>query len=219
MIVNFKQILFFLVMYFSLSMNVNAADKPLEFNQEQYKEHLKEYKYPRKAEEKIEQKKKSDNKIMPTFSQSLLSIIAWSIIIILIVGLLIYLIWKLIKSNVNYISETESDNIIRKVEENLILANLDSLIAKAIQAGNFELAIKLNYFRVLKSLVLKELIKYKKSKSNKEYLYEVFETPYYKNLRTLNNSFDRLRYSRIAISENEYNLFSSECSTFINLFK
>lgn len=194
------------------------SSSPFDFDKEKYKEHREEYNYPKEKENIPNQQRKQSSLPDFKFSQDLFSKIAWSIFAILIVGGLVYLVYILSKSNNNFISEQESENIINQIEENLIGANLDDLINKAVQSGNYELAVKLNYFKVLKKLVVKELIKYRKDKSNKEYLYELFDTPQFRDYKALNNAFDRLRFAKIALTETEYNHFSNQCSTFISLF-
>ncbi len=213
-----KRIVVFLFICISLLANSKAFSKQIAFDNEKYKKHLDEYKFPKEKEKTPT--KQNNNISMPqgVFSQDIVSILFWTVIIALIVAALVYLIWLLSKSNSNYISQEESDNIINQIEENLIAANLDELINKAVQAGNWELAVKLNYFKVLKTLVVKELIKYRKDKSNKEYLYEIFDTPHFRELKNLNNAFDRLRFAKIAVTQTEYNSFSNECSTFIKHF-
>lgn len=217
MIFNIKRLLVFLSICIAIISNVNATNKPFVFDKAKYKEHIEEYKYPKEEEKKPTKKNNIDLPKM-NFSQDLFSIIGWSIFAVLIVGGLVYLVYILSKSNNNFISEQESENIINQIEENLIASNLDDLINKAVQSGNYELAVKLNYFKVLKTLVVKELIKYRKDKSNKEYLYELFDTPQFREYKALNNAFDRLRFAKIALTESEYNRFSNQCSTFISLF-
>lgn len=217
MIFNIKRFLVFLSICIAIISNVNAENKPFVFDKAKYKEHIEEYKYPKEEEKKPTKKNNIDLPKM-NFSQDLFSIIGWSIFAVLIVGGLVYLVYILSKSNNNFITEQESENIINQIEENLIASNLDDLINKAVQSGNYELAVKLNYFKVLKTLVVKELIKYRKDKSNKEYLYELFDTPQFREYKALNNAFDRLRFAKIALTESEYNRFSNQCSTFISLF-
>lgn len=202
------------------SFCIHQEKNGIPIDEKKYAEHVKEYKYPREKE-KIEKKEKSNTKVEKSsstenlFTQNNLFIFFWTVVIILVVAALGYLIWYLSKNNTQFISSEESEEMLKNVEENLLEANIEDLITKAINAKNYELAIKLTYFKVLKNLTLRELIKFRKDKSNKEYLYELFDHPAFKNYKILNIEFDKLRYSKVVLNETVFQDFNQHCTQFI----
>lgn len=66
---------------------------------------------------------------------------------------------------------------LERIEEELHEAELDDYIQRAVNDGNYRLAIRLYYLSVLKELSLRELLIWKKDKTNRQYWQELSQVP------------------------------------------
>jgi len=66
---------------------------------------------------------------------------------------------------------------LEQIEEELHEAELGDYLQRAVQDGNYRLAIRLHYLSVLKELSLRELLVWKKDKTNRQYWQELNQVP------------------------------------------
>jgi hypothetical protein len=91
-------------------------------------------------------------------------------------------------------------------EENIHAMDFDTLLARAVAAGDYRWAIRLHYLRILKQLADRKLIAWRPEKTNHDYLHELkrgelhgaflvitllFEYTWYGNLAVDGESFSR----------------------------
>jgi len=93
---------------------------------------------------------------------------------------------------------------LEKIEDNLEDAELNDPIQQAIAAGNFPLAVRLYYLAILQDLSLSKKIKWKKDKTNGEYLRELAGTSIFKNMQEITLVFERVWYGEVKINKNEF---------------
>lgn len=93
---------------------------------------------------------------------------------------------------------------LEKIENNLEEAELNDPIQRAIAAGDYPLAVRLYYLAVLQNLSLNKKIKWKKDKTNGEYLRELAGTPIFKNTQEITLVFERVWYGEVGINKNEF---------------
>ena len=95
---------------------------------------------------------------------------------------------------------------IEQIEANLDQVDLLQMINDAIKNGDFKMAIRLHYLRVLQTLKQQKIIKWKKDKTNKEYLKEVKHTSYFTPFKKLTSIFERVWYgNQKKVDMNTYN--------------
>ena len=70
-------------------------------------------------------------------------------------------------------------NDLESIESNLDEANLDDFILEALNTQDYRLAVRLYYLKILQSLKRKEIIEWKKDKTNKDYLKELKNTTFH----------------------------------------
>lgn len=93
---------------------------------------------------------------------------------------------------------------LEKIENNLEEAELNDPIQRAIAAGDYVLAVRLYYLAVLQDLSLNKKIKWKKDKTNGEYLRELAGTPIFKNAQEITLIFERVWYGQVEINKSEF---------------
>lgn len=137
---------------------------------------------------------------------------AWSapakVILILFFGMIIALIiYQVVKNQNKKIGKTpvpSDEEIIEKIEEDIQRSDIDSYLGRAIAEGNYSLAIRLHYLNILKALSLAGIIKWKKDKTNRTYLYEMKEKEMKSDFRELTNIFERVWYGNVILEQWEF---------------
>jgi hypothetical protein len=97
---------------------------------------------------------------------------------------------------------TDSVDIdLEKIEENLQEIELDPHIKKAIAQKQFALATRLYYLAIIKELSAKNIIVWKKDKTNRAYLFEMRDHKHLKNFKTMTGIYERVWYGDTPIDE------------------
>lgn len=130
--------------------------------------------------------------------------------IILLVGLLVLLIVKMAGGENLFgpknskikpaVSQAEMD----KIEENLHEAELTDPIQRAIAAGDYPMAVRLYYLAVLKELAAKNHIRWKRDKTNGEYLRELAGSPHFGTVQEVTLAFERVWYGKVELTKPDF---------------
>lgn len=130
--------------------------------------------------------------------------------IILLVGALVLLIVKmaggenLFGPRNSKIKPAVSQAEIDQIEENLHEAELDDPIQRAIAARDFPMAVRLYYLAVLKELALKNHIRWKRDKTNGEYLREMAGSPLFGTVQEVTLAFERVWYGKVELTRPDF---------------
>jgi hypothetical protein len=171
--------------------------------------------------EEKEKKEKKDSSAKPSkplqhtsrFTPGVLKY-AW---VLLVLGILAFVIYKL--------SPGWKRNNLKNKEQLLIsLDDLDEEQIKAIDVltplqealknGDYRTAYRLRYLAVLKELINKNIILYKKEKTNYEYLLQLTGLPIYEPFRLLTFNFDGIWYGDLVIDKTRYESLERHFSDF-----
>ncbi len=104
---------------------------------------------------------------------------------------------------------------LREVEENLLESELDKLTRQAIESGNYALAIRLYFLQSIKDLSIKKAIRWKKDKTNRDYLREMKAHPLASNFRELSLVFDRVWYGQKPIDKAHFEVLQPQFQRFL----
>jgi hypothetical protein len=188
--------------------------KQKDFDNDAYQKATSGLDYTIKEKKKEDEKKKKngDGKTKTNSSPDIsvsplfLGLIQWFVIIgaVLLVG---YLIYKFADGG-NVFART-SRNIdansvaldLEKIEENLHVVELDPHIKQAIAQKQFGLAIRLYYLAIVKELSAKDVILWKKDKTNRAYLNEMRDHAHFTNFKTMTGIYERVWYGDSPIDE------------------
>ncbi len=83
---------------------------------------------------------------------------------------------------------------IEQIEEDIENADLQSFIQQALSEEQYALAVRLYYLAVLKELALRKAIRWKKEKTNLDYLREMRSSDHFKAFKSLTFIFERVWY-------------------------
>ena len=150
-----------------------------------------------------------------------LKIFMW---LIVIAGLttLIWLFYKrggfnnLLKRN-NKLQSAESLIDYNTIDEEEITNNdFPTLIKAALRDQNYVMALRLNYLYALKSLEEADLIRWKRDKTNGNYVRELGSSPEFQSpFKTLTRQFEIYFYGKFPLNEIQYNNIAVEFNEFI----
>ena len=87
-----------------------------------------------------------------------------------------------------------SEITLENVEENIHESDLDRFIREALQQDNYALAVRLYYLAIIKELSLNRWIKWKKNKTNRDYIRELRNTNLHSGFREITRMFERVWY-------------------------
>jgi hypothetical protein len=93
---------------------------------------------------------------------------------------------------------------LEKIEENLQEAELDDPIRRAAKAGDYPLAVRLYYLAVLKELAVRNIIRWKRDKTNGAYLRELAGSPMFPTVQQVTLIFERVWYGKVELSRPDF---------------
>ncbi|WP_169669626.1 hypothetical protein [Flavivirga algicola] len=103
--------------------------------------------------------------------------------------------------------------------ENIEHADIHALIKKAENDHNYRLAIRYYYLLVLKTLSLKNHIKFEDDKTNSEYLNEISEKPFHEKFAYTSYLYNYIWYGKFAVDIEQYTKAKGNFLTLLNQVK
>jgi hypothetical protein len=211
--------IFFLSFLFATASGQTVQDEYLEekievheFNEERWKTLSEDIDYSNEKREKEEpepEPDKSGDRASGSDEKSgaagFFEIIKY-IVLIGAIALVIFLLVKLLGKDgptnrkINPVSEME----LEEIEENLESAELDDPLRRAIASGDYTLAVRLYYLALLKELSAKKLIRWKRDKTNGEYMRELIGHSFSNPFRDVTLIFERIWYGDVELNKDEF---------------
>ncbi|MFD1163430.1 hypothetical protein [Hwangdonia seohaensis] len=147
---------------------------------------------------------------------------AWLFYLALAVAV-IYLVYVLLNEGGTGLFSTKQNRKLTHYEditaENIENADIDTLILNAEKDHDFRLAIRYYYLLVLKTLSIKNHIKFEDDKTNAEYLNEISEKPFSKKFAYASYLYNYIWYGEFPLNTDEYNKAKHNFTTLLNQFK
>lgn len=164
----------------------------------------------RKKPEEQNQKQKTPLGMQPWFKT-----ILW---ILILGGFAFFLITYLAGSNVGLFRKKSTivSEESEAMPEDIFTINYQKEIDKAAAAGNYRLAVRLMFLRLLKNMSEREFIKYKQDKTNFDYLSEVYNSRWYKQFFKVTRNYEYSWYGKFEISEEIYMAVKNDFVQFEN---
>jgi hypothetical protein len=183
--------------------------KQREFDKDAYQKATAGLDYS--VEKKEEKKPKKRDTNVPDFyiSPFWAQFFQWFFILgaVLLVGFLVYKFvdgGNVFTRGSRRIKADSVDIDLEKIEENLQEIELDPHIRKAIAQKQFALATRLYYLAIIKELSAKNIIVWKKDKTNRAYLFEMRDHKHLKNFKTMTGIYERVWYGDTPIDEPDF---------------
>lgn len=99
-------------------------------------------------------------------------------------------------------------------EEDIFAINYQKEIDKAASTGNYRLAIRLMFLRLLKNMAEKHIIQYKQDRTNLDYLMQLSSTNYYNDFFSITRNYEYSWYGHFEVDETKYQLIKSQFDNF-----
>ncbi len=97
-----------------------------------------------------------------------------------------------------------TDIDIENIEAHIYESDLERFIREAVEQKNYALAIRLYYLAIIKELSLNKVIRWKKDKTNKDYIREMRKTNAFQAFREATRVFERVWYGQGELTEPDY---------------
>lgn len=169
-------------------------------------------------EKKNEEKKEKDfdPSYTPFMQRSWVQTLLWIIIVAGFVGAIIF---YLVDSNVGLFRKkkvplpqgTEENG---ELPEDIFAINYQKELDRAVAAGNYRLATRLMFLRLLRKLSERQLISYKHDKTNLDYLMELSSKTWYPVFFRLTRHFEYSWYGHFEVGEEAYRIIAAEFNEF-----
>ena len=139
--------------------------------------------------------------------------------LIIIGGFAAFLMIYLSGSNIglfrrkNKISNTGEEEV---TTDDIFAINYQKEIDKAAAAGNYRLAVRLMFLRLLKNMSEKNIIRYQQDKTNLDYLLQLHSTKHYNNFFRITRNYEYSWYGKFDVSEESYRIIRNDFDHFEN---
>jgi hypothetical protein len=134
--------------------------------------------------------------------------------IITIIGFAAIVGWYLASSNVGFFRKKDkktADTVIdEEMPEDIFAINYQKEIDKAAADGNFRLAIRLQYLRLLKQMAERNIINYKQDKTNFDYMVELQPSSHYNHFFRITRNYEYSWYGKFDVSNEAYRIISTD---------
>jgi hypothetical protein len=102
--------------------------------------------------------------------------------------------------------------------EDIATLDIDALLAQTLKDGNYRLAMRLKFLKILQLLQSKKMIKWTKDKTNKSYVNELNVDHRYE-FKPLVSIFDNVWYGHNELNLQQYQFIETKFDTFMKLLK
>jgi len=98
--------------------------------------------------------------------------------------------------------------------ENIFDINYQKEIERAVNGGDYRLATRLMFLRLLKQLSQKRIIEYKQDRTNFDYLSQLSATGYYNDFFRLTRNYEYAWYGKFDVNRETFGIIKSEFENF-----
>ena len=170
------------------------------------------------ANAEIKEEKKPEDKqssYIPLGQRQWFQTLLW---LIIIGGFAAAIMWYLAGSNVGLFRRKNKDLQHTGEEEleteDIFAINYQKEIDKAEANGNYRLAVRLMFLRLLKNMAEKNIIQYKQDRTNLDYLLQLHPTGYYNNFFRITRNYEYSWYGQFDVGEEAYRIIRNDFTQF-----
>lgn len=152
-----------------------------------------------------------------SINQKFLSAFLIGMVILILVWLIVRLIGNQQKNANTRLSPSELEFALTEAEENLEESDLERLLRISIEQSDYKTAIRVYYLSVLKSLSLSGLIKWKKDKTNADYLKEMMSDTQFEDFRMATYTYEKVWYGDTEVTARDHEQLAPLFKRFLEL--
>lgn len=162
----------------------------------------------------IKNKKRTAEKSSPKYTslwqQEWVRVLLWMLIIGVFAAVIISYLGNskvgLFRKRSNAGATEDEDN----GNENIFEINYQKEIDFATAQGNYRVAVRLMFLRLLKNMAEKNVINYKQDKTNFDYLLELHSTTYYNDFFRITRNYEYSWYGKFEVSEAAFKIIRTD---------
>jgi hypothetical protein len=164
-----------------------------------------EFWYANTSFEKKAQAKSNKRFQNTTFYQTLLWMLA-------VGGFIAFLIIYLSNSNISLFrrSKTMAAHDSDVDTDDIFAINYSSEIEKAVAAGNYRLAIRLHFLKLLRGMSERNIIQYTHDRTNFDYLLQVHHAPWYQQFFRITRNYEYVWYGQFDIDREKFDSINKD---------
>lgn len=137
------------------------------------------------------------------------------------IAALVFVLWRIIQAQMKLKNPTVKRQIsdLEQAVDEIEESDLDRFLREALESDNYKMAIRVYYLMIIKGLSDKELIKWKKDKTNRTYIREMKTTDYYKQFKQITGDFEKAWFGENEVTKNDFQRLQPEFQSFVNVIK
>jgi len=139
------------------------------------------------------------------FSNRIVKIILWILMIAVLAGAFIMFLTNnkiaLFGSSGKKIKQVDEKTII---PDNIFEIDFDLHVSNALKDGDYRMATRLLFLRMLKIMSQKNLLNYSSDKTNMDYLFELNGTKHFKDFATASRNYEYVWYGNFNITQEQF---------------
>lgn len=153
--------------------------------------------------------KKEKQKTEPATKTSNWEGLLW---IIIIIGFIGFLVIYLTNSNVALFRKSKAIHLEEEelVTDDIFAINYQKEIDKATKAGNYRLAVRLHFLRLLKNLSDRHYIRYKHDSTNFDYLLQLNQQPWYQYFFRITRNYEYVWYGQFDVDREKFEILKKD---------
>ncbi len=167
-------------------------------------------------EKKKEKQPATVSPYIPIGQQTWFRTLVWLVIIgVFAAGIMYYLA----DSNISLFRRNKKVAAVGEEEEmpgDIFAINYEKEIDKAASMGNFRMAVRLMFLRLLKNMSERNIIRYQQDKTNLDYLMQLHSTAYYKDFFRITRNYEYSWYGKFEVSQDAYQFIRNDFEQFEN---
>lgn len=138
------------------------------------------------------------------------------IVVVMLIALLAFTLYKLFAgASDRKVKDVKNlGYALEHIEDNIEESDFDRFLRMALESSDYRSAVRILFLKTLQGLHLKELIRWKKDKTNNDFLNEMRPHHSYKQFRNLTLAFEIVWYGDTAITEEQFKFLQKEFSSF-----
>jgi hypothetical protein len=138
-----------------------------------------------------------------TFKNHIFDVVIILVFIFVFIALLVILLGGDIQSLFSG-NRSSSPSVSLFSGESIETTDFDTLIAQEIEKGNFNLALRFVYLKLLQSLTHLHYINWQKDKTNREYMLELSQKSFIGEFKNITNIYEYVWYGKFQISTGDF---------------
>ena len=139
----------------------------------------------------------------------------------LAIAALAFILWRIIQAQMKLKNPKVKKQIIdlEQAVDEIEESDLERLLRESLEGTDYKMAIRVYYLMIIKGLSDKELIKWKKDKTNRTYVREMKKSDYYDQFKQITRDFEKAWFGEDEVKQSDFQRLQPNFQSFVNIIK